>query len=88
MQLFTCPFCGPRVETEFVYGAEAGKIRPEPAADVSAEAWTAYLHANANPKGATREIWVHMTCGEFFRLERDSVTHVATGSFALRSDNA
>ncbi len=37
----------------------------------------------ANPKGATREIWVHLTCGEFFEMARDTVTHVVTQSSAL-----
>jgi heterotetrameric sarcosine oxidase delta subunit len=87
MHIFACPFCGPRVETEFSFAAEAGKTRPEPAAEVSAVIWAKYLHANANPKGATREIWVHLTCGEFFLMERDSVTHAVAGSTALRSDN-
>jgi sarcosine oxidase subunit delta len=88
MQLFTCPFCGPRAETEFFYGAEAGKTRPEPASDVKAEAWAAYLHTNANPKGATREIWLHQTCGEFFLIERDTVTHDVVQSVSLRGDAA
>ncbi len=87
MQIFTCPFCGPRTETEFMYGAEAGKIRPEPAADVDADRWAGYLHRNANPKGATREIWLHLTCGEFFALERDTVTHAVSGSFSLHGDS-
>lgn len=84
MQLFSCPFCGPRDETEFVFGAEAGKVRPEPAAEVSAEAWSAYLHLGDNPKGAVREIWLHLTCGEFFAMERDTVSHAVAGSHALR----
>ena len=88
MQLCPCPFCGLRVETEFHFGAEAGKSRPEPAAEVSDERWATYLHAAANPKGATREIWVHLTCGEFFALERDSITHVVVGSQSLRGDAA
>ena len=86
MQLFTCPFCGPRDETEFSFGAEAGKARPEPAADISAVHWAAYLHDNANPKGASREIWVHLTCGEFFLMQRDTVNHAVAGSQALRGD--
>jgi sarcosine oxidase subunit delta len=86
MQLFPCPFCGPRIEGEFQFGAEAGKSRPEPASAISAERWANYLYINANPKGATREIWVHLTCGEFFTLDRDSVTHVVSGSRALRED--
>ena len=84
MQLFPCPFCGLRAETECHFGAEAGKTRPEPAADVSAADWARYLHAKKNPKGPAREIWVHETCGEFFLLERDTVTHEVTGSQSLR----
>ena len=84
MQLFPCPFCGLRAETEFHFGAEAGKTRPEPAADVSAADWARYLHAKKNPKGPSREIWVHETCGEIFLLERDTVTHEVTGSQSLR----
>ena len=84
MQLFTCPFCGPRDETEFTFGAEAGKTRPEPAAEVSADAWARFLHFGDNPRGATREIWLHSTCGEFFLMERDTVSHAATASISLR----
>jgi sarcosine oxidase subunit delta len=84
MQRFPCPFCGPRDETEFHFAAEAGKVRPEPAAEVTAEVWSHYLHLNRNPRGATREIWVHQTCGEFFLMERDTVTHVVAGATALR----
>ena len=83
MQLFSCPFCGPRDETEFAFGAEAGKTRPEPAADVSDEAWARYLHYDDNPKGPTREIWLHATCGEFFLMERDTVSHAVTASQLL-----
>ena len=86
MQLFTCPFCGPRCETEFHFATEAGKSRPEPSEGVAAEAWSKYLYANANPKGATREIWVHLTCGEFFAMERDSGDHSVRGAEALHSE--
>lgn len=87
MQLFSCPFCGPRDETEFTFGAEAGKVRPEPAPDVSAQEWSAYLHLNHNPKGATREIWVHNACGEFFLMERDTLSQAVTGSQSLRKSD-
>jgi heterotetrameric sarcosine oxidase delta subunit len=88
MQLFPCPFCGPRDETEFHFGAEAGNIRPEPAASTSAEVWADYLHFETNPKGPSREIWVHTTCGEFFLMERDTVTHEVKGSQSLRRGEA
>ncbi len=86
MQLFPCPFCGLRDETEFHFGAEAGKQRPEPANEVSAERWAGYLYMRDNPKGAAREIWQHLTCGEFFILERDTLTHEVNGSAALREE--
>jgi sarcosine oxidase subunit delta len=79
MQLFSCPFCGLRDETEFTFATEAGKVRPEPAAEVSADAWARYLHFDANLKGATREVWLHQPCGEFFVMERDTVSHVVKG---------
>ncbi|GHD16197.1 sarcosine oxidase subunit delta [Tianweitania populi] len=88
MQLFSCPFCGPRDETEFTFGGEAGKERPEPAPDVSAEDWSKYLHRVGNPRGRTREIWVHHTCGEYFLMERDTVSHVVAGTQSLRGGGA
>ncbi|WP_211250240.1 sarcosine oxidase subunit delta [Fodinicurvata fenggangensis] len=75
MQRFSCPFCGPRDETEFFYGGEAGNERPEPAENISPVRWAQYLHMEKNEKGRAREIWVHLTCGEFFVMERDTVTH-------------
>ncbi|MGE0502274.1 MAG: sarcosine oxidase subunit delta [Rhizobiaceae bacterium] len=88
MQLFPCPFCGPRDETEFQFGAEAGKTRPEPAPDVDPGRWSAYLYGKKNPKGPAREIWVHLTCGEYFLMERDTATHVVAGSRSLRKDGS
>jgi sarcosine oxidase subunit delta len=80
--MFPCPFCGPRAETEFSFAAEAGKTRPE--GDVSDLAWSEYLYAEANPKGPAREIWVHLTCGEYFVMARDTLTHVVSASSPLR----
>lgn len=83
MQLFACPFCGLRDETEFHFAAEAGKTRPEPAPEVNAQRWARYLYAKSNPKGPSREIWQHLTCGEFFVMERDTASHEVAGSHAL-----
>ena len=82
MQVFPCPFCGPRPETEFQFCAEAGKTRPE--GEVSDVAWAHYLHGERNPRGATREIWLHLTCGDFFAMERDTLTHDVKSSASLR----
>ena len=83
MQRFPCPFCGPRDETEFHFAAEAGKQRPEPAPEVSDAAWADYLHGNDAPKGVAREVWVHLTCGEFFVMTRDTTTRAVIASDAL-----
>jgi sarcosine oxidase subunit delta len=82
MQIFTCPFCGPRTENEFHYGGEAGNLRPD-VGDVPAERWSSYLYMRTNPKGRTREVWLHMTCGEFFVMERDTVSHQVFAATAL-----
>jgi sarcosine oxidase subunit delta len=82
MQIFTCPFCGPRTENEFHYGGEAGNLRPD-GGDVPGDRWGAYLYMRANPKGRTREVWLHMACGEFFVIERDSVSHQVFATTAL-----
>ena len=83
MQLFPCPFCGARDETEFFFAGEAGHERPQPAETVSDATWAAYLYTHENPKGQTREIWIHLTCHEAFILERDTATHAVTGSQVL-----
>ena len=74
MQLFKCPFCGTRDETEFHFIVETGKPRPEPAKDVSDAAWAAYVHLGKAPKGRASEIWLHTTCGDYFLMTRDTVT--------------
>ncbi len=83
MQLFPCPFCGPRDETEFHFAVEAGHARPEPATEVSDDDWADYIYTNRSPKGEAREIWIHVTCGEYFILARDTVTRVVHGSEPL-----
>ena len=41
---------------------------------------------NANPKGPSREVWVHMTCGEFFLMERDTLSHAVLASASIERD--
>ena len=82
MQQFPCPFCGPRDETEFHFGAEAGRTRPE-GDGVTDDLWSAYLYLNDAPRGPAREVWVHLTCGEFFVMERDTLTRAVAASQAV-----
>lgn len=88
MQRFPCPFCGLRDETEFHFGAEAGKARPEPAPEVSDAAWADYLYSQDAPRGPAREVWVHLTCGEFFVMTRDTVTREVLGAEVLPGRSA
>ena len=85
MQLFPCPFCGLRGENEFHFAGDAGNLRPD-GPDTSAEAWSSYLHLRHNAKGRASEIWMHVPCGEMFRLDRDTVTHAVEESAALTAE--
>lgn len=86
MQLFPCPFCGPRNESEFYFAGDSGNARPEGFRDVPASKWSAYLYVRNNPKGAASEVWMHMTCGELFRMERDTVTHEVKSTSVLQAE--
>ena len=75
MLLIACPHCGPRDETEFVYGGDASVTRPDPArADPAA--WHAYVYLRDNPKGPHAELWYHQaSCRRWLRVVRDTATH-------------
>ena len=82
MQLFPCPFCGRAPETEFT--SPRRPARPGRKATVPDARVVALSLCRRNPRGPTREIWVHLTCGEFFVMERDTLTHAVKSSAALR----
>ncbi len=86
MQIFTCPFCGPRDEREFHFAGEAGKSRPDTTSKISDEAWATYVFSQRNDMGAAREIWCHLTCHELFAMERDTVTMEVLNTLPLRKD--
>jgi len=76
MLLLTCPWCGPRDETEFHYGGQANVAYPEVPADLSDQDWAEYLFYRDNPKGAFAERWVHTHgCRRWFDIVRDTVTN-------------
>jgi heterotetrameric sarcosine oxidase delta subunit len=69
-----CPYCGPRDETEFVYGGPSHIARPDLAADD--REWTHYLYHRENTRGPYRERWLHgFGCGRWFNVLRDTATH-------------
>lgn len=86
MMLIPCPHCGPRPETEFVYGGDASVKRPDPGA--SDAAWTDYIYVRDNPKGAHRELWLHASgCHAWLTVERDTVAHTF-GDVSYTKDSA
>ena len=82
MLVIDCPYCGPRVQSEFTYG---GADLPRPAEDASAEAWFAYVYLRDNPKGAHTELWQHSAgCRAWLRVRRDTRTHDISSVEAVR----
>ena len=91
MQRFPCPFCGLRDEREFHFAGEAGNTRPAPSAGQTPQAqtpqaWAEYLYMEDNPRGRSREVWVHTPCQEYFILTRDTLSMQVLGSEQLRRD--
>jgi heterotetrameric sarcosine oxidase delta subunit len=76
MLLISCPWCGPRDETEFRCGGEAHIARPKDPDAVSDAEWADFLFMRSNPKGLYRERWVHsMGCRRWFNMLRHTVSH-------------
>jgi sarcosine oxidase subunit delta len=70
----SCPFCGTRDESEFVFGGPSHIARPGP--EVDDGAWTAYLFMRENPVGIQFERWLHLYgCAHWFNAARSTVTH-------------
>ena len=76
MFLITCPWCGPRAESEFSCGGEAHIMRPLDTDALTDAQWGDYLFMRKNPKGLHREQWLHASgCRRWFNAERDTVTY-------------
>jgi heterotetrameric sarcosine oxidase delta subunit len=74
--LITCPWCGPRDETEFHYGGQAGVAYPADPAGLTDEEWARYLFFRENPKGPFEERWSHAAgCRRWFTATRDTLTN-------------
>jgi heterotetrameric sarcosine oxidase delta subunit len=76
MLLIPCPWCGPRDETEFKYGGQAGIVSPTDPDALTDEEWVEYLFLRDNPKGPFRERWYHVAgCRRWFDRTRDTFTY-------------
>src|SRR5689334_16608019 len=79
-----CPHCGLRDEPEFRWGGEVPLTRPGPPSSVSDTAWAEYLFFRNNPKGITRERWLHWAgCRQWLVLTRDTTTHAIVSTTSL-----
>ena len=75
MLLIPCPWCGPRDETEFRYGGQAGIVTPPDPDAIDDAAWADYLFMRDNPKGPFTERWCHTSgCRRWFNVVRDTLT--------------
>lgn len=79
-----CPWCGPRAETEFNCGGEAGIVRPVDGASMTDAQWGDYVFARTNPKGRHFELWRHASgCGRWFHALRDTVSYRFSATWKL-----
>jgi len=76
MLLIPCPWCGPRNETEFHYGGQAGIAYPDDPHALGDAEWAEYLFVRDNPEGWFTERWAHTAgCRRWFDIQRHTVTY-------------
>ena len=84
MLILPCPHCGPRDHSEFRYGGDATKARPD-LGEADAKPWHNHVFLFDNPKGAHKEFWQHVLgCRQWIVVERDTFTQVISGSRPAR----
>ncbi|MGO4752453.1 sarcosine oxidase subunit delta [Streptomyces sp. 2MCAF27] len=84
MLLISCPWCGPRDETEYHYGGQAHLPYPQAPADLDDQQWAEYVFYRDNIKGPFAERWMHSTgCRRWFNVLRDTVTNDVLAVYRL-----
>ena len=84
MLLITCPFCGPRAESEFTCGGEADIPRPSDPDALTDTEWGDYVFMRRNTCGRHTEQWHHsFGCRRWFVVERDTVSYEVHAAKAL-----
>ena len=73
MMQISCPHCGPRVQTEFVYERTVDSVVP---LDESPYEAMTILFTRTNPRGIDEEIWRHtFGCRAWMVITRHRVTN-------------
>ncbi len=76
MMLITCPYCGARDVTEFVYGGDASVRRPTQTDVLTDEQWADTVYLRNNPRGPHVEWWQHSYgCRRWITVQRNTATH-------------
>ena len=71
-----CPYCGDRSQKEFAYGGDGTVVRPQLNQEVTDEKWDEFVYLRKSPRGKHIELWHHIAgCRQWFRVQRDTVTH-------------
>ncbi len=84
MLLLTCPWCGPRDETEYHYGGQAHVAYPASPDELSDREWAEYLFFRDNPQGQFAERWSHSAgCRRWFNVLRDTSNHRVLTSYEI-----
>lgn len=84
MLQLSCPWCGPRAESEFTYGGEANIVRPRDSESISDREWGEYLFMRDNTKGEHLEQWFHaFGCRRWFIAQRNTVTYRFSGFYKI-----
>jgi heterotetrameric sarcosine oxidase delta subunit len=84
MLRITCPWCGPRDETEFRYGGQAHLAYPVDPGSLSDEEWADFLFMRDNPKGPWAERWMHTAgCRRWCNAIRDTATHRVIATYRI-----
>lgn len=74
-----CPICGLRDETEFTYGGDASRVRPD-LTETDMDVWHDYVFSRPNPRGLHIEFWHHVHgCRQVLVVERDTLSHDVSG---------
>ncbi|NVK29698.1 MAG: sarcosine oxidase subunit delta [Gammaproteobacteria bacterium] len=75
MFVIECPWCGKRDQSEFITHGEAHIARPTNGHEMTDAEWGDYVFFRDNPKGITRERWIHTHgCARWFNVMRHTVT--------------